>query len=161
MMIADLKQTPTGTIARFERHWKHSVEEVWSYLTDNDKLAKWFTELQVEELREGGVIRFNMPDGTFLTLQILDFVPHSILEFTWAEDQVRFELQPESDGCRLLLIEKITKITSHTPKDLAGWHVCLDVIEALLDDRTLESREVEWKAWFEKYQKHVEEFQSM
>jgi hypothetical protein len=61
----------------------------------------------------------------------------------------------------LLLIEKITKITSHTPKDLAGWHVCLDVIEALLDDRTLESREVEWKAWFDKYQKHVEEFQSM
>ncbi|KOY14312.1 SRPBCC family protein [Paenibacillus xylanivorans] len=157
-MIADLKQTPTGNMARFERHWKYSVEEVWSYLTENEKLAKWFTELQVEELREGGSIKFNMPDGTFLVLQILDFVPYSVLEYTWAEDRVRFELYPESDGCRLLLIETIHAITSHTPKDLAGWHVCLNVIEALLDGRTLESRESEWKIWYEKYQKHVDRF---
>jgi len=157
-MIADLKQTPNGTIARFERHWEHSVQDVWSFLTENEKLAKWFSELQVEELREGGVIRFNMPDGTFLALQILELVPYAVLEYTWAEDQVRFELYPEPNGCRLLLIETIHHITSHTPKDLAGWHVCLNVIEALLDGHTLESREDEWKAWYEKYQKHVDHF---
>jgi uncharacterized protein YndB with AHSA1/START domain len=157
-MIADLKQTPTGNTARFERHWKYSVEEVWSFLTENEKLAKWFSELEVTDLREGGSIKFNMPDGTFLTLQILDVVPYSVLEYTWAEDRVRFELYPESDGCRLLLIETIHSITSHTPKDLAGWHVCLNVIEALLDGRTLESREAEWEIWYEQYQKHVDHF---
>ncbi|MFC9710644.1 SRPBCC family protein [Paenibacillus sp. NPDC056933] len=160
-MIADLKLVPIGTIASFERHWKYSVEEVWSYLTENEKLTKWFSELEVTDLREGGSIKFNMPDGTFLVLQILDFVPHSVIEYTWAEDRVRFELHPEPNGCRLLLIETIHAITSHTPKDLAGWHVCLSVIGALLAGRTLESREEEWEAWYEKYQEHVEDFQSM
>ena len=53
----------------------------------------------------------------------------------WGEDRVRFEY-PEAEGCRLVLIETITKITDHTPKDIAGWDVCLDAIEALLDGRT-------------------------
>ncbi|MDF2652755.1 MAG: hypothetical protein K0Q73_8560, partial [Paenibacillus sp.] len=38
-MLADLRQAETGYIARYERHFKHSVEQVWSYLTENDKLA--------------------------------------------------------------------------------------------------------------------------
>ncbi|BBI33297.1 hypothetical protein KCTCHS21_26960 [Cohnella abietis] len=55
-MLADLQQIDNGYIAHFQRHLKHSVEEVWSSLTDNDRLAKWFSELRVDDLREGGVI---------------------------------------------------------------------------------------------------------
>lgn len=54
------------------------------------------------------------------------------------------------------MIEKIKMITNHTPKDLAGWHVCLDVIHALLDGRSIASREDEWKKWYEKYVEAVE-----
>ena len=56
----------------FERHWNHSVQEVWSYLTENEKLAKWFIELHVDDLREGGVIKFDMQNGTFEELTILE-----------------------------------------------------------------------------------------
>ncbi|NEU61052.1 SRPBCC family protein [Paenibacillus sp. ALJ109b] len=157
-MIADLRLVPNGTLACFERHWKHATEDVWSFLTENEKLAKWFSELEVTDLREGGSIKFNMPNGTFMELNIIELIPGSVLEYTWAEDRVRFELYPEPNGCRLLLLETIHHITSHTPKDLAGWHVCLNVIEALLDGSTLESREAEWKIWYEKYQKHVDHF---
>ncbi|GAA3403383.1 SRPBCC family protein [Paenibacillus hodogayensis] len=150
-MLAVLQQTGDGYVARFERHLKHPVEKVWSFLTENDKLKKWFSELHVDELREGGVIRFDMQDGTFEEMKILDFRLHSVLEYTWGEDRVRFELYPEPDGCRLVLIETITEITDHTPKDLAGWHVCLDVVEALLDDRTLDSRKKEWEARYKEY----------
>jgi hypothetical protein len=80
----------------------------------------------------------------------------SILEYTWAEDLVRFELNPEIDGCKLVLNEKLTKITDHTPRDLAGWHVCLDVINALLDGQTIESRKDEWQKWYEKYSEAIE-----
>ncbi|CAG7616278.1 SRPBCC family protein [Paenibacillus allorhizosphaerae] len=150
-MLAVIQPTPDGYSARFERHLKHPVEKVWSYLTENDKLAKWFSELKVDDLREGGVIKFDMQDGTFEELAIIELKPHSVLEYTWGEGRVRFELYPESDGCRLILIEKINKITDHTSKDLAGWHVCLEVVSALMDGKTIEWRKSEWSKWHEKY----------
>ncbi|MEC1523002.1 SRPBCC family protein [Neobacillus niacini] len=154
-MIAHIEKVENFYIATFERHLKHSVKEVWSYLTDNEKLPKWFSELRVDELHKGGVIKFDMGDGTFEDLSILDLKINTVLEFSWWKDTVRFELTEESKGCSLRLIEKINTITDHTPRDLAGWHVCLDVIEALLDGRSIERKE-EWKVWYEKYIKEIE-----
>ncbi|WP_134703011.1 SRPBCC family protein [Ammoniphilus sp. YIM 78166] len=157
-MLAVVQQVQNGYVARFERNLKHTVEKIWSSLTENDKLEKWFSELQIDDLREGGIIKFDMQDGTFEELEIIELKPNSVLEYTWGEDRVRFELYPESDGSRLVLIEKINKITNHTSKDLAGWHVCLDVINVLLDGRAIQSRENEWKIWHEKYEQLLENF---
>ncbi len=151
MLLAKIEKVENRYIARFERHFKYSVNDVWSYLTENEKLAKWFSELIVDELREGGIIKFDMQDGTFEEMSITELKMNSVLEYTWGEDIVRFELSDESEGCQLVLVEKISKITDHTPRDLAGWHVCLDVIEALLNGRTVESRREEWNKWYEKY----------
>ncbi|MNH93924.1 hypothetical protein D3C73_465340 [compost metagenome] len=157
-MLAVIQQVENGYTARFERHLKHSVEQVWSWLTENDKLVQWFSELRVEELREGGVIKFDMQNGTFEEMEITELKLYSVLEYTWAEDRVRFELYPKTDGCQLVLIEKITKMTEHTPRDLAGWHVCLDVISALLDGGALESRDNEWKRQYPQYQQLTASF---
>ena len=150
-MLAVIQKVENGYTARCERQFSHSLENVWSMLTDNDKLPQWFPELRVEVLREGGMIKFDMQDGTFIDMEILELQMYSVLEYTWGEDIVRFELSSEPDGCKLVLIEKLTKITSHTSRDLAGWHVCLDVIHALLDGRTTDFRQDEWTKWYEKY----------
>lgn len=154
-MLADIQKVQGGYLARFERRLKHPVEEVWAWLTENDKLAKWFSELRVEDLRTGGVIKFDMQDGTFEAFRILEFKPYSVLEYTWGEDVVRFELSPEPGGCLLIFSEKINRLTEHTPKDLAGWHVCLEVIQVLLERSTLESRHDVWKIWHEKYKERI------
>lgn len=150
-MLAVIQTVEDGYEVRFERHLKHSVEKVWSWLTDNDKLAKWFSELSVDDLREGGVIKFDMQDGTFEEMEILELKLHEVLEYTWGEDRVRFELFPEQSGCRLVLTEKLTKVTDHTPRDIAGWDVCLDAIEALLDGSVIESRKDIWQVKYEQY----------
>jgi len=155
-MIAKLAKSVNGYTAIFERHLKHSVKDVWSMLTDNEKLSKWFDELRVEELQKGGFLTFNMGNGAFEKMEITDLHPNSVLEFIWAEDLVRFELTRETEGCQLKLIEKITKLTDHTPKDLAGWHVCLDVIGAILDGKDYGSRDVSWKINYEKYKEAIE-----
>ncbi|AZU60033.1 SRPBCC family protein [Neobacillus mesonae] len=155
-MIAVIEKANKGYTARFDRHLKHPVEEVWSWLTENEKLAKWFNELRVCELQEGGHMTFDMQNGTLEELPIYEFKMYSVLEFSWWADTVRFELAPEKEGCKLTMIEKLAEITDHTPKDLAGWHVCLDVIEALMDGRTIERME-EWKKWYEKYKEAVGE----
>lgn len=157
-MLAVVQQDEFGTSVRFERRLKHSVEKVWSYLTDNEKLTQWFSELKVEDLRLGGRMTFDMQDGNFEEMEITNYRELSVLEYTWGEDRVRFELYPEAEGCRLVLIEKITKITDHTPKDIAGWDVCLDVIEALLEGRTMESRKDVWSA---KYEQYVQQFEAL
>lgn len=107
--------------------------------------------MQVDDLRVGGVIKFDMQDGTFEEMNILEVETNAVLSYTWGEDRVRFELEPVSGGTRLILIEQLTKLTDHTPKDLAGWHVCLDKIKALLDGKKLDSRNSEWEKWYKAY----------
>ncbi|KTD86165.1 SRPBCC family protein [Paenibacillus etheri] len=154
-MIANLKKTDDHYVAHFERQLKHSASEIWFFLTENEKLALWFTELRVEDLREGGLIKFDMQDGTFEEMTITALQHESVLEFTWAEDSIRFELYPNSEGCLLVLKETIQTLTPHTSRDLAGWHVCLDVIQHLLDGTTLDSRETEWNVWYEQYREAI------
>lgn len=93
-MLAVIEKNEGGYVARYDRPLKHSVEKVWSALTENDKLAKWMPNLQVEELRKGGTIKFDMKDGsgTFIDIEILDFQHYSVLEYTWGRNRVRFEL---------------------------------------------------------------------
>lgn len=153
--LAVVEQDGQETRVRLERQLKHPVEEVWSMLTDNGKLKQWFSELRVEDLREGGTISFDMQDGTYEYFEILALKPYAVLEYTWAENRVRFELSPEPEGCRLVFVESVVSVNDHTPKDIAGWDVCLDVIEALLDGKTVSERKAVWE---EKYAQYVERF---
>jgi uncharacterized protein YndB with AHSA1/START domain len=126
---------------------------VWAALTENDKLARWMPNLKVVELRNGGTIQFDMKDGsgTFIDIKILDYLEYSVLEYEWGKDRVRFELYPKPDGCLLVLKEFIDTLTDHTSKDLAGWHVCLDLLSALLDGRYMEFPKGEWEKWYDNY----------
>ena len=155
-MLAAIRKSEEAYIAEFERSLKHSVEEVWSFLTENEKLKMWFPELSIEDLAAGGKIKFDMGNGSFEEMTIREVQPLSVLEFTWDKDRVRFELSPAEDGCKLVLIETITSLNDHTPRDLAGWHVCLDVIAALLDDTKLDDRREHWKVWYERYREAID-----
>lgn len=150
-----MKKVDRGGIAQFERELTHSVEVVWSWLTDNEKIAKWFPELQMGELREGGFLTFDMPNGKVEKLAIKALKMYSVLEFDWWDEGIRFELYQENEGCKLMMIERMAAITNHTPKDLAGWNVCLDVIQALMDGKTIDSRNEYWKEWYGKYLRAV------
>jgi uncharacterized protein YndB with AHSA1/START domain len=152
-MLASIQNNENGYTVTFERHWNFPVQEVWAYFTENEKLKQWFKELSIQELRKGGTILFDMQDDTFEEMTILELKEQSVLEFTWDEDIVRLELYEEEHGCRLLLIEKINQLTPHTPKDLAGWHVCLDVVHTLLQGNPVPFRKEAWEKWYEEYKK--------
>ncbi|MDG0795183.1 SRPBCC family protein [Cohnella ginsengisoli] len=158
-MLATIRSIENGEAyeARFERVLGgYSVASVWAMLTENEQLAKWFPELSVADLCVGGAFKFDMGGGNEEQMEILALEPLAVLAYTWAEDRVRFELDETPEGCRLVLIERIARITDHTPRDLAGWHVCLDVIVALLDGRTVESRKALWEKEYEAYKQLIE-----
>ena len=70
-------------------------------------------------------------DGSFINIDIIECQQNSVLEFTWDKDRVRFEIHKEENGTLLLLKEYIHELTDHTPKDIAGWHICLDLSAVL------------------------------
>ncbi|MUK90286.1 hypothetical protein GMD78_18080 [Ornithinibacillus sp. L9] len=59
-MIADIKKVGTNYQAIFSRKLLHSVEDVWTMFTENEKLKQWFDELCVGKLREGGYFKLRI-----------------------------------------------------------------------------------------------------
>lgn len=155
-MLAVIKKVHNGHVATYERHFPHPVADVWAMLVVNEKLAQWFAELSIEDLRKDGLIKFDMQDGTYETMSILELEPEAVLAFTWGNDEVRFELSAAEAGCKLIFTEILYSITEHTPKDLAGWHVCLDVIALLLNGQMMEARREQWEKVYPEYVKLVE-----
>lgn len=143
-----------GHLARFERTLNIKVENVWAALTENDQLVKWMPNLEIVDLKQNGTIQFHMNDGTgnSFEIKILNFKVNEVLQFDWGEGWVRFELHPKSEGSLLVLEEFIKTINDHTPKDLAGWHVCLELMIDLLNGHVHgEFPKENWQKLYEKY----------
>lgn len=142
-----------GIIARFDRLLNHPVEKVWGALTENDKVEKWMSNLEMKDLRKDGTIKFNFNDGSgkSFDMKIRDFRESAVLDFEWGDGWVRFEVSPEKDGCSLVLKESITPVNDHTSKDLAGWHICLDMFSDLLDGHHQDFPMDEWEKWHKEY----------
>ena len=156
-MLAQIEKQTDGYIIKFERQFPNTIEEVWSVLTENSKLKKWMSNLQIENLKTGGIIKFDMMDGSFLNIDILECQLNSVLEFTWDKDRVRFEIHKEENGSLLLLKEYIHELTDHTPKDIAGWHICLDLFSSVLEEEEKVFSKDEWQQWFDKYKDKIQE----
>ncbi|MGE7758735.1 SRPBCC family protein [Peribacillus sp. NPDC097895] len=152
-MQAVIEKDGNGIIARFDRPLCHSMEKVWGALTENDKVEKWMSNLEMKDLRNKGTILFNMNDGTgeSFNMKIRDFQEFSVLDFEWGDGWVRFEVSPEEDGCLLVLKESIRPVNDHTAKDLAGWHVCLEMLSDLLDGHYKDFPMDEWEQRHKEY----------
>jgi len=150
-MLAVIDKLGNEYVVQFERYFSYSIEEVWSVLTENSKLKKWMSNLQIESLKTGGIIKFDMMNGSFINIDILECQVNSVLEFTWDKDRVRFEIRKEKNGTLFLLKEYIHELTDHTPKDIAGWHICLNLFSSVLEGKEKECSKDEWQQWFETY----------
>ncbi len=98
-----------------------------------------------------------MMDGSFINIDILECQLNSVLEFTWDKDRVRFEIHNEENGTLLLLKEYIHELTDHTPRDVVGWHICLNLFSFVLEGEEKEFSKDEWQQWFEIYKDKIHE----
>ena len=67
---------------RLERRYGHPVERVWRAITEPDELAHWFPSDEPLEVSESDAA--------------------APARGTWFGDELRFELRPDGDGCRLV-----------------------------------------------------------
>ncbi len=127
-----LEKTKDGYAARFERHLKHPVAKVWAALTEPGQFKKWFGGPVIIEPVTGG--RFLLVNEN-MNGKVFRFEPMRVFEHTFGDesrgDFARWELFPEGAGTRLVLTQ-FAKAHEDWPRDMAGWHCCLDVLALVL-----------------------------
>lgn len=145
----------------FVRRLAHPPAAVWAALTDPDELAAWAPFLADRDLSTPGPATLTMVDGDErrpLPAEVLRSEAPSLLEYTWGDDLLRWELAPDGDGTRLTLRHTMDD-RDFLSKAAAGWHLCLVVADRLLAGdpvgpiRGAEAKAQGWDALNEAYAK--------
>jgi uncharacterized protein YndB with AHSA1/START domain len=111
---------------RFQRTYRHSIQRVWSAITDPDEMQHWFPSKGEIELHVGGTVTWHGdPSAENKTGTVLICDPPKHLAFTWGDHELHFQLDPVDDGhCRLTLID-VLAARDEAARNAAGWSVCL------------------------------------
>lgn len=131
---------------------KATADKVWNELTNNEEIKKWFPEMSYHEERDASYYRWF--DGNLdLKLHVIQKEVNQVMIFEWAGNIVKFQLKSIDEKTELTFSETLKEITEHTPKDLAGWYVCIEKIHHL----AIESHETVsgdlWKTKYYEYRK--------
>jgi len=116
------------------RELPHSPESVWQALTDPERLQEWAPfDVDGDLGSVGNTVKLSTVGGR--TPQISETTvtradPPKVLEYNWADHDVRWELQPFDGGTRLTLWHNIDR--GFISMGAAGWHICFDVLDRLL-----------------------------
>ena len=120
----------------FVRELKHEPRKVWRAITDPSELKAWAPFDANRDLGATGPVQLTMagpqPEAMAGTVRRAE-MPR-LLEYTWGEDVLRWEIEPIPGGSRLTLHHTVED-RSWLAKVSAGWHICIDVLERALDGR--------------------------
>jgi uncharacterized protein YndB with AHSA1/START domain len=123
----------------FVRDLRHPREKVWAALTEPAQLSEWSPYIADRNLGTVGHATLTMIDGDTtedLPATVTRADAPTLLEYALGSDLVRWELAATESGTRLTLRHTVEG-RDWVPKVAAGWHLCLDVAELLLDGRPI------------------------
>jgi uncharacterized protein YndB with AHSA1/START domain len=121
----------------FVRELRHPPDKVWRALTEPSELREWAPFDADRDLGTTGTATLSMAgaddDGELVVskCRVSRAERPKLLEYTWDDDVLRWELAPTTTGTRLTLRHTLSDRT-WLPKVSAGWHICLDVAERAL-----------------------------
>ena len=141
---------------RFERVLPGPISRVWSYLTENDKRAKWLCGGDVETAIEGHVdMHFHnvslsceddiprpekykdMPEKISFEGKVTRCEPPHVLEHTWEFGEesslVCYELTEHGDKVKLVLTHRQLESSDTVLSVSGGWHTHLNVLVDVLE----------------------------
>jgi uncharacterized protein YndB with AHSA1/START domain len=132
-MTESLQTSEGRSVLRMERWLKHPPEKVWKAVTEPERLADWFPGNVTLDLRTGGALTFEL-DGSGDTGTVTDLDPPRLIAYTWGADHLRWELHPDGDGTRLVLVHTFADRAGAASFG-AGWHTCIVALDLALDGR--------------------------
>lgn len=121
------------------RDLPHPPARVWQALTEPEHLREWAPFDSDRNLGAVGTTRLSTvgaPAPLVSETQVKRADAPRVLEFSWGEQDIRWELEPlGGGGTRLTLWHNINR--GFISMGAAGWHICFDVLERLLGDRPI------------------------
>jgi uncharacterized protein YndB with AHSA1/START domain len=153
-MYGSLEQHDDLAELHFTRHLPHPPEKVWRALTEDEHLAAWFPCRLEGERAAGATLRyqFDQEGAPEMAGEMLVYDPPKVLELTWGDDTLRFELEPDGDGTTLHLVDSFPEL-GKAARDGAGWHSCLDALASDLAGEPVDDER--WKAVLPWYREHL------
>jgi uncharacterized protein (TIGR00369 family) len=120
---------------RFERRLPGTLEQVWAFLVEPERLAVWLARGEIEPHVGGQVVihhEENWPDAPPARGVVTTWDPPRRLAYSWSESstnsEVTFDLSPAPEG-------GVTLVLTHRHLPLgeelgfgSGWHVSLDAL---------------------------------
>jgi uncharacterized protein YndB with AHSA1/START domain len=120
----------------FSRELKHPIDKVWGALTEPGQLRLWSPYTADRNLAATGDVTIMLLNDDGVAAQdvpatVLRSDPPRLLEHSWGDDVLRWELTPIVAGTALTLRHTFgdERMTSAMA---AGWHVCLVAADAVL-----------------------------
>ena len=124
------------------RDLRHPPAKVWTAITDPEHLREWAPFDSDRNLGTAGAARLTTvgaPKPLVSEMQVKRADAPRLLEFNWGKQELRWELEPrEGGGTRLTLWHSIER--NFISMGAAGWHICFDVLDRLLDGEPIGRR---------------------
>ncbi|GKU78941.1 SRPBCC family protein [Paenibacillus sp. L3-i20] len=154
-MDGKILQSEGKRVIYFERNLNHPVEKVWRTITSPDRIAHWLNAQAQFDLIDDGQITFRWDNGDLVDGKFTKISPPNELEYTWVEKDsgnslVRWELQVKDEGCLLKLTHTFFE-SAVVINFLSGWHVHLDVLDLILQEKSADFPWEQFKEMRNKY----------
>ncbi|MEP7012445.1 MAG: SRPBCC family protein [Acidobacteriota bacterium] len=120
------------------RELRHSPAKVWKALTDPKHLREWApfdADRNLGSVGTATLTTVGAPKPLVSESLVKQADAPRVLELTWGGQDLRWELEPVGSGTRLTLWHNINR--DFIAMGAAGWHICLDVLDHLLDREPL------------------------
>jgi uncharacterized protein YndB with AHSA1/START domain len=119
----------------FTRELPHPPEQVWEALVDPQRLRDWSPFDADRNLGSTGPATLTMAGGGEedqpSSIEVRRADAPRVLEYTWDEDLLRWELEPGANGTRLTLRHTVAE-RDWLARVAAGWHICIAVMDRAL-----------------------------
>lgn len=129
--IADLPVAVdlTEDAVMLETDLSGTAEQIWAHLTDPELLATWSPIVPERALTEPGpVLSRENPGEDPVSADVLATAGEHALSHRWGDDLLEWLV----DEARVTLLMKLAE-PQQAPSSIAGWQVCLAVLDARLD----------------------------
>ena len=134
--LADASFGPDGAAWTlvFVRDLEHPPAAVWAALTDPAEIDRWAPFAASRDLGRTGDATLTTVDGDRrddLPARVRRAEAPAVLEYTWGDDLLRWELTPTGAGTRLTLRHTMAD-PGYGAMTAAGWHLCAVQLGKLL-----------------------------
>lgn len=109
------------------------AKTVFHYLATTEGISNWFPQLSIDEEDDEKLVLFDMGDGTFEKMALLDYSTNEHISYEWTVGKVEFHLEEVEEGTQLTLTETLPLDFPALPQDFTGWFVQIKNVKSVAE----------------------------